>query len=84
MKLVERKAMWHHAVFSGVICAALLAVILIRHDVPGLLLVIFIAAYVAGNTLLHYVHKDFRKETLYEYVLIAVAVAIVLLGAARH
>lgn len=84
MKLVERKAMWHHAAFSAVLCIALLAVIFIRHDIPGLLLGLFIAAYIAGNTALHFVHKDFRKEMLYEYVLIAIAVAIVLIGAVRH
>lgn len=84
MKLIERRAMWHHAAFSGALCGALLAIIIIRRDMPGLLLGIFIASYVVGNTALHYIHKDFRKEMLYEYVLIAAAVSIVLISAVRH
>jgi hypothetical protein len=84
MKITERKSMWHHAVFSVVLCIAMVAIVFIQRDVPALIVAAFIAVYVAGNTLLHYLHKDFRKETLYEYLLVSAAVLFVLLGAIRH
>jgi hypothetical protein len=76
--------MWHHAVFSALLCVAMIAIVLIQRDIPALVVAAFIALYIAGNTLLHYKHKDFRKETLYEYLLVSAAVLFVLLGAIRH
>jgi hypothetical protein len=76
--------MWHHTVFSLALCAVLVAIILVRRDVPGLLLGGLIVAYIAGNTLIHYLHKDFHTETVLEYLLIGAAVLVVLLGAIRN
>lgn len=84
MKAVERKSMWHHTAFSLALCAVLLAIVVVRRDVPGFMLGGLIVVYIAGNTLIHYMHKDFHKETLLEYILIGTAVLVVLLGALRN
>jgi hypothetical protein len=84
MRAVERKSMWHHTAFSLVLCAVLIGIVWVRRDTPGVLLAALVAAYIAGNTFIHFVHKDFRKETLLEYILVGSAVLIVLLGAVRH
>ena len=81
MRAVERKSMWHHTMFSALLCIILVAVLVLRHDLPGFLLAGFVILYIGGNSLLHYKRKDFRKETLYEYALVSTAVLIVLLGA---
>jgi hypothetical protein len=54
-----------------------------RRDVSSLLIIATVLVYVAGNTLLHIRHHDFRRETLYEYLLVSAAVLVVLLGALR-
>jgi hypothetical protein len=76
--------MWHHTVFSLALCAVLVGIVIIRRDTPGILLAGLVVVYILGNTLIHYFHKDFRKETLLEYILIGSAVLIVLLGAIRN
>ncbi len=84
MRAIERKSMWHHTIFSAVLCIILIALLLVRRDVSSWLIGGLIILYVAGNSLLHYWHKDFHKETLWEYLLIGAAVFIVLLGALNH
>lgn len=81
MKAIERKSLWHHTLFSILVCAMLAAVVFMRRDVPTLIFVGVITVYILGNTLLHYHRKDFRTETLYEYILVAAAVLIVLYSA---
>jgi hypothetical protein len=65
-------------------CAAIATLILIRHDLPGLLLGGLIAVYVLGNTFLHIKRDDFKKETLYEYILVGASVFIVIFSAILH
>lgn len=84
MKMIERSSMWHHTLFSLLLCAAMVALFIIRRDVSSLIIIGVVFCYVLGNTLLHVRRQDFQRETLYEYVLISAAVLIVLLGALRH
>lgn len=84
MKLIEKKSLWHHTVFSLCIGTILAVILLIKHDVPALVLAVLIALYVAGNTALHVFRHDFRTETLYEYLLVGAAVFIVMISAFSH
>ena len=84
MKISERKSQWHHVVFSIVLCLGLSLLLLIRKDTSTFLIVGAVLIYIAGNTALHIKRHDFRSETLYEYILVAAAVLLVLLGALRH
>lgn len=81
MKAKERKSLWHHVVFSAIICAAMAALILVRKDASSLMVAGFLIVYIGGNTFLHYRRQDFHKETFFEYLLISVAVLVVLIGA---
>ena len=81
MKSVERKSLWHHVVFSAVLCAVMIAIIIVRKDMPSILLALFLASYIGGNTYLHYRRKNFHTETVLEYILISAAAFIVLAGA---
>jgi hypothetical protein len=76
--------MWHHTLFSALLCLAMIGLYLARRDTSSLIVIGAVTVYVAGNTYLHIRHKDFRRETLYEYLLVSAAVLIVLLGALRH
>jgi uncharacterized membrane protein len=84
VKISERQSLWYHSAFSLLLCTAMVGLIVVRRDIPTLLIVATVLVYVAGNTLLHMRRHDFRKETFYEYVIVATAVLVVLLGAARH
>lgn len=82
--MAERKSLWYHSAFSLLLCAAMVGLIIIRRDLSTLLIVIAVVIYVAGNTWLHLRRHDFRRETLYEYLIVAAAVLIVLLNATKH
>jgi hypothetical protein len=84
MKIMERQSQWYHVLFSLLLCAAMTALIMIRKDMPSLIVVSAVLLYVFGNTMIHFRRRDFRTETLYEYLLIGAAVLLVLLGALRH
>ncbi|MDB5181342.1 MAG: hypothetical protein JWP13_105 [Candidatus Saccharibacteria bacterium] len=78
MKAVEKESLWHHTVFSSLLALLLIGIILIRRDTPTLFFVVIVGMYIIGNTYIHYRRKDFKSETVYEYVLVAAAVLIVL------
>lgn len=84
MKAVERASMWHHTLFSLLLCGAMLALLCIRRDLSSLFVVAAVLVYVAGNSYLHLRRKDFRRETLYEYLLVSAAVLIVLFSSLHH
>jgi NhaP-type Na+/H+ or K+/H+ antiporter len=84
MKMVERKSQWHHVVFSMALCLAMALLLYIRKDISTFVIVGVVLLYIAGNTLLHVRRHDFRSETLYEYLLVAAAVLLVLLSALRQ
>jgi hypothetical protein len=76
--------LWYHSVFSLLLCVVMVAIILVQQDMSTLLIVGAVLIYVSGNTLLHFRRHDFHKESLYEYLIVAAAVLIVLWGAVRH
>jgi uncharacterized membrane protein len=81
MKATERASLWQHTVFSSLLCLTMIGLVLVRKDWTTLVVVGFVMLYVAGNTLLHIRRHDFRRETMYEYVIIGAAVLIVFISA---
>lgn len=78
MKIVHRKTLWVHSLFSIVMLVILAIVWFVRQDFSTLLLTSFLALYITGNAYIHLKRDDFKKETLYEYLLLGLAVFIVL------
>ena len=83
MKVVHRKTLWIHAVFSLGICVALGALIWVRQDVTTIILAAVIGTYVIGNVVIHLKRDDFRQDTAIEYALFATAMFIVLASSLR-
>jgi hypothetical protein len=83
MKAHHRKTHWVHTVFSIFILGVLTALIVIKNDIPTLVLAGLFGVYVAGNGLIHAHRDDFKPEVLVEYILLAAAVFIVLASALR-
>ena len=81
MKAAERASLWQHTLFSALLCLTMIGLVLVRRDWSTLFIVGFVLLYVVGNTLLHVRRHDFRRETMYEYVIIGAAVLIVLISA---
>ncbi len=84
MRVSERQSLWYHSVFSLLLCAGMVAILLIRHDLSAIFIVLVLTTYVGGNMLLHFRRHDFRKEAFYEYAIVATAVFVVLIGALRQ
>lgn len=84
MKIAHRRTLWQHTLFSAIMCAGLIAIALVRRDIPTVIIAALIAVYVVGNAALHVRRDDFKKETMYEYVLLALAVFVVLASALTH
>jgi hypothetical protein len=83
MKATERASLWQHTLFSALLCAAMIGLVLVRRNWTTLLIISFVLLYVIGNTLLHVRRRDFRRETMYEYVIVGAAVLVVLIGAQK-
>lgn len=81
MKAVQRRALWQNGLFSALISAGIIAVILVRRELTTSLLAILLAVYVLGNAVLHIKHNSFNREVLLEYVLLSFAVFVVLASA---
>ncbi len=84
MKAVQRKSLWINTVFSIIMSALIVGIIVVRRDLPALIVALLIASYVLGNVYIHFRRNDLNKETVLEYVLVAVAVFIVLASALTH
>jgi hypothetical protein len=83
VKAIHRKTHWLNTVFSVCILLVLGGVVLLRRDVPTVIIAILFGVYVAGNSFIHAKRDDFKLEVLMEYALLALAVFIVLVSALR-
>lgn len=81
MKVAHRNTAWQHVAYSLIVVALLTVLIVVRRQLPTLLLGLVITLYVAGNTYLHYRRGDLERETVYEYLLTAAIAFVVLAGA---
>lgn len=81
MKTAHRKTMWFHTAFSGLLCAVLIGLIVFERNLPTLVVGGALVAYLVGNAYLHIKRGDFRRDTLYEYILLALAVFVVIASA---
>lgn len=73
--------MWLHTAFSGVLCGFLIILILLKRNVPTMVVAGALIIYLLGNAYLHVRRGDFRRDTLYEYILLTLAVFVVLASA---
>lgn len=81
MKIIHRKTLWIHSVFSLFVIGLLAALIVFNRNVPIVLLAIAVGVYVIGNAAIHIKRDDFREDTMLEYFLLGAAVLIVLVSA---
>ena len=84
MKAKQQHTLWINTAYSAVMGLLIAGIILIRRDLPTTILALLIATYVIGNIYIHIRRGDFTRESLYEYVLVAIAVFIVLASAVLH
>ena len=73
--------MWIHVVFSLTLCVLLAGMVLFKRNLPTLFVAGMMMLYLAGNTYIHIKRGDFRRDTLYEYTLLSLAVFVVLMSA---
>ncbi|MBX4199808.1 hypothetical protein KW789_02860 [Candidatus Saccharibacteria bacterium] len=83
MKSKRPNFLWIHYVYASAIVVMLIATLLLR---PSMMYAVTIAAVtlvVAASSFIHYKHRDMRRDTLMEYLLVTIAVILVLLSATR-
>ena len=83
MKKKRRSFLWVHYVYALAIVVMLVATLLLH---PSMLYGAAIAAVVlvvVASSFIHYKHRDMRRDTLMEYLLVTVAVILVLVSASR-
>lgn len=80
MKIIHRKTLWFHTLFSVLMCIGLTLLVLAKRDLSITILVLLLVAYILGNVVIHIKRDDFRREVLFEYSFIGIAIFVVLGG----
>lgn len=80
MKIAHRKTLWVHTTYAVIVSAVLASVIVLKRDVPNIVIVLLIGSYIIGHVIIHLKRDDLRRDTVLEYILGGVAVGVVLIG----
>lgn len=80
MKKLHHKSLKLHTIFSAVIAVALLATLGIARDASFAVVAIIALVYITGNGIIHAKYNVLTRDTVIEYVLVAVIVIVLLVG----
>lgn len=80
MKKQHYKKLKFHTIFSVGISLLFLLILLINRDITLAIAMLFLAAYVIGNGLIHVRHNELSRDTILEYIIIATIVLVLLIG----
>lgn len=84
MRIVHKKTLWVHSAYALIVCGVLGLIIWSQPNIPNIVVVALIAAYIIGHIYIHFKRDDLRQDTVAEYVLIGIAVTVVLAGALNN
>lgn len=72
-----------HTIYSLFISSVFIMVIAVFPDITLAAAIIFFVSYIAGNGLIHSKKNTLHKDSVIEYLLVAIAVFVVVVGALR-
>lgn len=72
-----------HTIYSIAVSLLFIIVIAIFPDITLAAAIIFFVSYIAGNGLIHSKKNTLHKDSVIEYLLVAIAVFVVVVGALR-
>lgn len=70
-----------HTIYTLILAGALLATLFFFPDVSLFATILFLIAYVAGNGIIHARKNEFSRDSLVEYLIVALVGAVVVIGA---
>lgn len=79
-KQQRRRQLRFHTIFSVCLSAIFLIILLINRDITLGVTMLFLAAYVIGNGIIHMRHKELTHDTILEYFIVSVIVLVLLVG----
>jgi hypothetical protein len=80
MKKQHFKKLKFHTIFSVILSAIFLLVLLFVHDLSFGIAAAFLCAYVIGNGIIHIKNNELNRDSVVEYVIVSVIVGIVITG----
>lgn len=69
-----------HTFFSIAIAVVFLSVLLVAKDISLVLAMLFLSVYVLGNGIIHTKYNELKRDTLIEYGIVSLVVAVVMIG----
>lgn len=70
-----------HTVYTIILATALLATLIFFPDVSLFATILFLVAYVAGNGIIHSRKNELSRDSIIEYLVVALVGVVVVLGA---
>lgn len=80
MKKQHYKKLKFHTIFSVILSAIFLAVLLFVRDISFGVAAVFLSAYVIGNGIIHVRYNELSRDAVVEYIIVSIIVAVVITG----
>jgi hypothetical protein len=80
MKKQQYQKLKFHTIFSVSISLLFLIILLIDHSITLGIAMIFLASYVIGNGIIHIRHNELKRDTVLEYIIVAIIALVLLVG----
>lgn len=80
MKKKHFSSLKFHTIYSIVLAAIFLIIVLFVRDIALIAAMVFLFLYVAGNGIIHNKKNELTRDTLLEYIIISAIVLVVIIG----
>lgn len=84
MKKTHAASLKLHTLYSAALLVIFVAVFFIDRNLTLMATMIFFTLYVAGNSVIHARNNTLTKDILVEYIILAIVMFVVVLGAITH
>ena len=81
MRKHHQKTLKFHTVFTLILALICLGIILIAPDLTLVASITVLVVYVAGNGIIHLRNNQLSRDSLIEYIIVGLIVALIVLGA---
>lgn len=80
MKKQHYQRLKFHTIFSVSISLLFLVILFIYRDITLAIAMVFLAAYIIGNGIIHVRHNELKRDTILEYIIVSAIVLVLLIG----
>ena len=79
MKKVHHETLKYHTIYSFILSAIFISIVLLNRDSALVVAIVFLIFYITGNGIIHTKHNELKRDTLIEYIIISVIALIILI-----